>query len=165
MRTAATAALAAALLALPLMGRQPAEQVSDTVGRGEFPGLQFLPPGSTVSHITLPRYEKHRLTSLAKIARLCVETRDRISLQGITATLFSPNGYKTTVTAQGGTYNFKTRRAESTGNTAVKDERFSARGGRVVYDSGTRKGVMLGPVRSSVSAAMFSHTAKPAPQK
>lgn len=142
-------------LLLPVWGQQPAETASDTVGRGEFPGLQLLPPGSVVKGISLPRYEEHRVTALVKIEEMRVESRQKLSLQGIVATLFSPDGFRTVVKSPSAVYDFSTMRGETTGRTRIHDKRFTARGGRVVYDAKTQKGLLRGPVRTTVSASVF----------
>ena len=162
MRAFATALLLAALL--PAWGQQTAEKVSDAVGQGEFPGLQLLPPGSVVRGISLPRYEAHRVTAQVRIRELRVESRQRVSLQGIVATLYSPNGYKTSVACPRAVYDFASMRGETTGRTRLQDARFTARGGSVVYDAKTQKGLLRGPVRTTVSASVFGRggSAQPA---
>ena len=130
MRAVATVLLS--LLLLPAEAQQTPQDVSDTVGRGEFPGLQLLPPGSVVKGISLPRYENHRVTALVQIRELRVESRTRITLEGIAATLFSKDGFRTAVSTPRATYDFSTMRAETSGRTTVRDGRFTARGGRVL---------------------------------
>lgn len=163
MHTRATALLLALLL--PAWGQQAAQDVSDAVGQGEFPGLQLLPPGSVVQGISLPRYEAHRVTALVRIRELRVESRKRISLQGLAATLYSANGYRTSVASARAVYDFSTMRAETSGRTLVRDERFAARGGRVVYNAKTQKGLLRGPVYTTVSASVFRRGAAAAEKK
>ena len=161
MRVPATVLLLALLL--PAGAQQTPQDVSDTVGQGEFPGLQLLPPGSVVKGISLPRYENHRVTALVQIRELRVESRSRVSLQSIAATLFSKDGFRTSVSTPRATYDFASQRAETAGRTTVRDDRFTARGGRVVYNARTQKGLLRGPVRTTVSAAVFGRAANPAP--
>lgn len=163
MRALPTALLLALLL--PAWGQQAAEAVPDAVPQDEFPGLQLLPPGSVVKGISLPRYEEHRVTALVRISELRVESRKRISLQGIVATLYSPDGNRTAVACPRAVYDFAAKRGETTGRTRLQDARFTARGGCVVYDAKTQKGLLRGPVRTTVSASVFGRGgAKPAKQ-
>ena len=161
MRAVATVLLS--LLLLPAEAQQTPQDVSDTVGRGEFPGLQLLPPGSVVKGISLPRYENHRVTALVQIRELRVESRTRVTLEGIAATLYSKDGFRTSVSSPRATYDFSTLRAETVGRTTVRDGRFTARGGRVTYNAQTQKGLLRGPVRTTVSAAVFGRGSTPAP--
>ena len=161
MRAPATVLLP--LLLLPAWAQQNPQDVSDTVGRGEFPGLQLLPPGSVVKGISLPRYENHRVTALVQIRELRVESRTRVSLVGIVATLYSRDGFRTAVSTPRATYDFSSMRAETHGRTTVHDGRFTARGGSVAYNAQTRKGLLRGPVRTTVSAAVFGRGSTPAP--
>lgn len=161
MRVVATVLLLALLL--PARAQQTPQDVSDTVGRGEFPGLQLLPPGSVVKGISLPRYENHRVTALVQIRELRVESRTRVTLEGIAATLYSKDGFRTSVSSPRATYDFSTMRAETVGRTTVRDERFTARGGRVTFNVQTQKGLLRGPVRTTVSAAVFGRGSTPAP--
>ena len=133
---------------------------ADAVGQGEFPGLQLLPPGSVVEDITLPRYENHRVSALLQAKRLCILTRRVIELQGIRASLFNEDGSSTEIRAEAAQYDFSTKHAASTGSVEVKDPRFSASGTQLRFDTDSKRGILLGPVRTTLSTSAFSRKGK-----
>lgn len=133
---------------------------ADAVGKGEFPGLQLLPPGSVVEDITLPRYENHRVTALLQAKRLCILSRQVIELQGISGALFNEDGSATEIHAEAAQYNFTTKHAASAGAVEVKDPRFSASGSQLRFDTQSKRGVLLGPVRTTLSTSALSRKAK-----
>lgn len=133
---------------------------ADAVGKGEFPGLQLLPPGSVVEDITLPRYEDHRVTALLQAKRLCILSRQEIELQGIRASLFNEDGTATEIRAEAARYNFTTKHAASAGAVEVRDARFSACGSQLHFDTESKRGILLGPVRTSLSTSAFSRKGK-----
>lgn len=133
---------------------------ADAVGKGEFPGLQLLPPGSVVEDITLPRYENHRVTALLQAKRLCILSRREIELQGIKASLFNEDGSSTEIRAEAAQYDFTTKQAASTGAVEVQDPRFSARGTQLHFDTDSKRGILLGPVRTTLSTATFTRKDK-----
>lgn len=154
-------ALLTALLPLAALSAGAADGViglsgSDAVGQGEFPGLQILPPGSVVEDISLPRYEHHRVSALFQAKRLCIISRRVVELQGIRGTMYGVDGTTTEFHTESAQYDFTTKRISSAGAAEVTDPRFSARGNKLLYDSGNRRGVLLGPVRTSLSPAAFS---------
>lgn len=124
---------------------------ADAVGAGEFPGLQLLPAGSVVEHISLPRYENHRVTALLQADKLCIVDRRTMELQGIRGTLYNNDGTKTEIQAGTVRYDFTTKRATSSGSVSVTDPRFSARGERLLYNTNNSRGVLVGPVRTTFS--------------
>lgn len=154
------------LLALAARGADGAGS-ADAVGPGEFPSLQLLPPGSEVENITLPRYENHRVTALLQADKLCIIDRRTIELRGIRGALFNTDGTKTEISAGNARYDFTTKRATSGGTVSVTDPRFSARGERLLYNTSNDRGVLLGPVRTTLSTrALSKKKAKPAaPEK
>lgn len=148
---------------LPLAAQDP----TDAVGKGEFPGLQLLPPGSEIKGITLPRYEQHRVTSLLQAASMKVLTRRTVELKGIDASLYTDANTVTRLRTSGAVYNFTTLRAATDGPVSVEDPRFTAEGSGVVFSTENRRGIVKGPVRTTIAAAMLNNSpakpAKPAP--
>lgn len=149
--------------ALPLAAQGPA----DAVGKGEFPGLQLLPPGSVVKGISLPRYEKHRVTSLLRAGSLKVLDRRTVELKDIDVSLYMDTDITTHLCAAGAVYNFTTLRAETHGAVSVDDPRFTAAGQGVVFSTENRRGILKGPVRTTIAAAVLNQApapkTKPAP--
>lgn len=150
-------------MALPLAAQGPA----DAVGKGEFPGLQLLPPGSVIKGISLPRYEKHRVTSLLRAGSLKVLDRRTVELKDIDVSLYMDSDITTRLRAAGAVYNFTTLRAETNGAVSVEDPRFTASGQGVVFSTENRRGILKGPVRTTITAALLKQSpaqaAKPAP--
>lgn len=128
----------------------------------EFPALQFLPEGSEVTGITIPRYEKHRATSLLKAEKMKVLSRTIVQLTGISAFLYGENGISTHILSQRAAYDFKTSTATADSHTEVQDPRFSATGSSATYSTKTSRGILRGPVYTTVSTESFTpDTGKP----
>lgn len=147
------------LPALPLGAQDP----SDAVVKGEFPGLQLLPPGSEVKGISLPRYEKHRISTLIRAAKLIVLSRKEVELKDIEVSLYGEDGAVTRIATPGATYDFTTLRAATQGTVKLEDPRFSAEGKGVVYRTELRRGIITGPVRTTLSASVLHPEPKKKP--
>lgn len=155
MRLLPTVALVAAL-ALPLWAQEP----TDTVGKGEFPGLQLLPPGSEIKGISLPRYENRRVTALIQASVMRVLNRRAVELGELRASLYSEDGAETKISTSGAVYDFTRERAVTVGEVEVQDPRFSAKGRGVVFSTATRRGILIGPVRTTLSASVLNPPAE-----
>lgn len=142
--------LFALLLVPPARGQAPA----DAVGAGEFPGLQLLPPGSIVRDISLPRYEGHRVSALFRAKELEVLSRREIRLLLIRAELYALSGETTLVDCQEAQYDFSRSFVTSSTVTSVRDPRFSARGTGVILYTKGNKGLLLGPVHTTLSSSV-----------
>ncbi len=151
----------ALLAALPLLCTPARGQMgTDAVAKGDFPGLQLLPPGSVVKGISLPRYENHRVTALLRADELTVLSRSELQLTGIVAELYMSSGEVTSIRTGKVTYNFSTGLAESHAETQVSDPRFTARGNGLIFSSTRKQGLLRGPVRTTVPANIFGGKAK-----
>ena len=133
-------------------GQQPA----DVTTNDEFPALQFLPAGSVVEGISIPRYEDHRVTALLMAESMQVQDRSTVVMRALEASLYGENGNQTDIATDSVTYSFATKTAQSTGTAQVKDPRFSAKGKEVIFNTTIRKGFLRGPVTTTVSASQFS---------
>lgn len=153
MRYALTLLASALLLPLHVHGQQ---QAADAVVEDEFPALQFLPVGSVVEDISIPRYENHRVTALLLAKSLEVKNRKVVELGKLEASLYGEDGNQTDVSTGSVTYSFATKIARTTGEARVTDSRFSARGKGVIFSTSSRKGFLHGPVTTRVSASLFN---------
>lgn len=143
-----------ALLVLPLPGQ--GQQRTDAVADSEFPALQFMPVGTVVEGISIPRYEKHRVRALLTADRLIVKDTKNVVLEKLTASLYGEGENQTDVRTDSVTYSFATKTARTTGTAEVKDPRFSARGQGVVFNTSTSKGFLSGPVITTVSSGLYN---------
>ena len=132
------------------------QQRTDAVVEDEFPPLQFLPAGTVVEGISIPRYENHRVSSLLLADKLIVKNRKTVVLENLTASLYGTDQTQTDVKAGDVTYNFSTKVAKTTGTAQVSDPRFSAKGNGVIFSTVTNKGFLHGPVVTTVSAKLFN---------
>lgn len=149
------------LLTAPLL---PGQKADRTAGEGEFPALQLLPPGSEVKGISLPRYTNHRVTAHIMADLLRVLSRFEVHMSGIRTMLFSEEGEITTVTMAEADYDFRTSVMRTTGSASVENPRFSAKGSGVMLQSNTRRGVLLGPVHTTLNVSVIAHPPTP-PEK
>ncbi len=118
---------------------------------GEFPAISMLPPGTVVEGITLPRYEKSRVSSLIKAKSLRVINRQEVGIKGLLAEVYNKGGYTTAMNAEEGHYNFLTNLVQSTKDTVVSDPRFRAQGKQLSYSMEKQQGLLKGPVRTILS--------------
>lgn len=146
-RTALCAAVALSLLCTPLVqGRMGAE----TVGRGEFPGLQFLPPGSVLKGISLPRYEGHRVTALFTAKMMEVKSRSLVVLSGLRVHLYDGDGETTDLDSAVAHYNFALSQVTSPTQTRLVSPRMEAQGVALIFDTKRRIGLLKGPVSTAI---------------
>lgn len=146
----------AAASALCVWGQDPA----DVVGEGEFPGLQLLPEGSVVRGISLPRYENHRVAAMVMADELQVATRSVVLLRNIRSELYDEGGHVTSVTCGDARYDFSRAGVSTDKPAKVKDPRFSAAGTGVVFSTRSRKGMLMGPVRTTFVSSAFKAAGK-----
>lgn len=137
-----------------------AQLPSDAVGPGEFPGLQLLPVGSVIKGITVPRYEAHKVAAVMRAGEMTVASRTTVKLQKVTVNLHDGKGSITVAKAPGVEYDFTTKHAFTTGKVSLTDERFTAQGAKALYHSETQRGILIGPVRTTISAAQLNKTGK-----
>lgn len=141
------------LLSLPGLGQ---EQQAATDAAAEFPALQFLPEGSVIEGISIPRYEGHRVSALLLADKLKVQTRSTVILEKLSASLYANDGTQTEIIAGNVEYDFATKTASTTGNAQVQDPRVSASGKGVIFNTSTRKGFLHGPVKTTISTARLT---------
>jgi len=140
-------AVALALLgAAPVQGRMGAE----TVGRGEFPGLQFLPPGSVLKGVSLPRYEGHRVTALFTAKTVEVKSRSLVTLNTLRVHLYDPNGETTDLDSAEAHYDFARSRVTSPTQTRLVSPRMEAQGVALIFDTKRHIGILKGPVDTAI---------------
>lgn len=144
--------ITAAALLQPLWGADP----QDDIGAKEFPGLQFLPEGSVVKGIVLPRYENHRVSALLMSDELRVDTRSQVSMKNIRAELYDSSRGVTSIICHAAQYDFAKSRLTTDQSAAVKDPRFSAKGTGIIFSLRTKLGILQGPVRTTFTSSSFS---------
>lgn len=145
--------LSLALLPLPGWGQKPQ---ADATAAHDFPALQFLPEGSVIEGISIPRYDGHRVSALLMADKLIVKTRSSVILEKLSAALYADDDTQTDIIAGNVTYSFATKVAQTTGDARVQDPRFSASGKGVIFNTTTRKGFLRGPVRTTLSTAKLT---------
>lgn len=132
------------------------QQRTDAVVEDDFPALQFLPAGSVVQGISIPRYEAHRVSSLLLADRLIVKDRKTVILEALTASLYGEDKNQTDIRTKSVTYSFATKTARTEGQAQLTDPRFTARGKGVIFNTTTNKGFLHGPVTTTVSSRLFN---------
>ncbi len=144
--------LVLALLLLPCRGQE--KKADDAAS--EFPALQFLPEGTVIEGISIPRYEDHRVSALLLADALRVDSRTTVTMEKLTASLYSDDGNQTDISTDRVEYSFATKVACTAGNAKVQDPRFSASGKGIIFNTSTRKGFLHGPVKTTISTAKLS---------
>lgn len=138
------------------MGQMP----DRTAGKGEFPALQLLPPGSVVKGISLPRYEKHRVSALIMADELEIISRQVVKLKGIVTALYGENDETTTVRLTAAEYHFGTALMSSEGKVSLSNPRLTAQGEAVYFNSDRQQGMLRGPVITTLNTDALSHPKK-----
>ena len=118
--------------------------------------MQFLPEGTVIEGISIPRYENHRVSALLLADALRVDSRTTVTMEKLTASLYSDDGNQTDISTDSVEYSFATKVACTAGNANVQDPRFSASGKGVIFNTSTRKGFLHGPVKTTISTAKLS---------
>ncbi len=121
-------------------------------GEGDFPALQFLPVGSEVYGISLPRYKGAKPIYLIKASKLKVVSRKSVVIEKLAASLYGDGTDVTSIKSEGGKMDFSSNRLQTLGLTSIGDPRFRAQGDGVIYDTERKRGLMLGPVRCIIQA-------------
>ncbi|MBQ3240355.1 MAG: hypothetical protein IJB00_04130 [Akkermansia sp.] len=152
--------LPTAAAAVMICAAAHAQLPSDAVGPGEFPGLQLLPVGSVIKGITVPRYEAHKVAAVMRAAEMTVASRTTVQLQKVVVNLYDGKGAVTVGKAPGVEYDFTTKHAFTTGRVTLADDRFTAEGAKALYHSATQRGILIGPVRTTISAQQLNKTRK-----
>ena len=142
------------LTLLPLQSQ--GQQGADAVANDEFPALQFLPVGTVVEKISIPRYENHRVSAMLMSDRLIIKDKKTVVLEELKASLYGKGKEQTDISTASVIYSFATKMAKTTGEAKVKDPRFTARGKGVIFNTATSKGFLHGPVITTVSATLFN---------
>mgnify|MGYP003289266592 CR=1 FL=1 len=154
---------AAILCTLALLMTSPAawgKVPADDVAGNEFPGLQLLPPGSKIKGISLPRYEKHRVTALIMADLMEILTRSDLAFTTIRANLYAENGELTKVNCQKADYSFRDKMVKSTTTTEVDSTSFTAKGTGVTFSTATNVGFLHGAVHTTVKNAALNKKPK-----
>ena len=151
MMSATRSILLLSLLLQPCGGQ---EKKNDAAS--EFPALQFLPVGTVVEGISIPRYENHRVSALLMADRLIIKNSKTVILENLNASLYGEDKNQTNVSTSSVTYSFATKVAKTTGEAKVNDPRFTAKGKGVIFNTSTSKGFLHGPVITTVSNKLFN---------
>lgn len=146
-RNLCRAASALALLATSVVQGQMA---TETVGEGEFPGLQLLPPGSVLRGISLPRYEEHRVAALFTAEKMEVKSRSLVVLSALRVHLYDRNGETTDLDSAEAHCDFARARVISPVQTRLVSPRMEAQGTALVYDTERHVGLLKGPVGTAI---------------
>lgn len=141
------------LLPLPGWGQKPQ---ADASVADDFPALQFLPPGSVIEGISIPRYENHRVSALLMSDKLEVLDRKTVILEKLNAVLYGEDNSETRVKTDSVTYSFATKLATTSGNAKVEDSRFQAEGKGVIFNTSSSKGFLHGPVKTIIKTATLT---------
>lgn len=141
----------AALLLCALLPAARGQVAERTAGRGEFPALQLLPPGSVVHGISLPRYENHRVSALLMAEKLEVISRYEARVEKIHTMLYHENGEITSLKMPGALYNFRTETLNArVGPVFMQHPRYEAQAAGLLFHSAMRRGVLTGPVKTVI---------------
>ncbi len=143
--------LIAALLLCVLLPTARGQVAERTAGRGEFPALQLLPPGSVVHGISLPRYENHRVSALLMAEKLEILSRYEARIDKIHIMLYHENGEITSLKMPGARYNFRSDLFNApAGPVLMQHPRYDAQAAGLLFYSATHRGVLTGPVKTVI---------------
>ncbi len=140
-----------ALFLCALLSVANGQVAEHTAGKGEFPALQLLPPGSVVRGISLPRYENHCVTALLRADFLEIVSRHEARMEKIHTILYHQNGETTHLRMPGARYNFRTQMLSARRDPVLmQNPRYKVQATGLLFHSATRRGVLTGPVRTLI---------------
>lgn len=123
----------------------------------KIPGLEWMPPGSKLKNVSLPRYKGRELNLLMTSSLMTVMSPHEIAGDQVFIYLFDPGKVKTgTMWMRDASYFLDTKILVSHGETHVDEPRFDIKGTGMVYDTTLRRGFIKGPVITRIQTEQFN---------
>lgn len=151
------------LMLLGAVPAYPGEAVAgkpliEPAGKGDFPGIRFIKPGSILQNIVVPRYENHRLTAKLNFASMEVLDRSHVLAKDLVALMFDRTGGCTRIVTETAVFSFLDDTLRSGVRTTIQSDRFRAGGSDLTVQTKTHRGFLRGPVAMEMPALGSHHS-------
>lgn len=116
----------------------------------KLPMLELLPVGQVLPKVSLSRYEGPRLSMLLTASSVTVAAPQEIAASILNVYLYGKNNQTSHLFTKAASYFLDKKLVVSHTETTLKEENFSARGTGLYMDTNIKRGIILGPVQTTI---------------
>lgn len=116
----------------------------------KLPMLELLPVGRELPKVSLTRYEGPRLSMLLTAGRVLVASPQEIAATMLNVYLYGKNNQPSHFFTKDASYFLNKKLVISREETTLKEENFSAKGSGLYMNTDIKKGIILGPVQTTI---------------
>lgn len=122
----------------------------------KMPMLELLPVGSVLTKVSVPQYEGPRLSLLLTAVRMTVAAPQEIAGHILNIYLYGRDGQMTHLFSGDASYFLDRKLIVSREETTIREKDFSAEGTGLYLDTDTKRGILLGPVKTIIHMDTFN---------
>ncbi|WP_298084052.1 hypothetical protein [uncultured Akkermansia sp.] len=119
----------------------------------KLPMLELLPVGQVLPKVSLSRYEGPRLSMLLTASSVTVAAPQEIAANILNVFLYGKNNQISRLFTKAASYFLDKKLAVSHMETILREENLSARGTGLYLDTNIKRGIILGPVQTTIRMA------------
>ena len=119
----------------------------------KLPMLELLPVGQVLPKVSLSRYEGPRLSMLLTASSVTVAAPQEIAANILNVYLYGKNNQTSHLFTQAASYFLDKNLAVSNTETTLREENLSAKGTGLYLDTNIKRGIILGPVQTTIRMA------------
>ena len=119
----------------------------------KLPMLELLPVGQVLPKVSLSRYEGPRLSMLLTASSVTVAAPQEIAANILNVYLYGKNNQTSHLFTQAASYFLDKKLAVSHPETTLREENLSAKGTGLYLDTNIKRGIILGPVQTTIRMA------------
>ncbi len=119
----------------------------------KLPMLELLPVGQVLPKVSLSRYEGPRLSMLLTASSVTVAAPQESAANILNVFLYGKNNQSSRLFTKSASYFLDKKLAVSHTETILREENLSARGTGLYLDTNIKRGIILGPVQTTIRMA------------
>ena len=119
----------------------------------KLPMLELLPVGQVLPKVSLSRYEGPRLSMLLTASSVTVAAPQEIAANILNVYLYGKNNQTSHLFTQAGSYFLYKKLAVSLSQSTLREKNLSAKGTGLYLDTNIKRGIILGPVQTTIRMA------------
>ena len=119
----------------------------------KLPMLELLPVGQVLPKVSLSRYEGPRLSMLLTASSVTVAAPQEIAANILNVYLYGKNNQTSHLFTQAASYFLDKKLAVSHTETTLREEHLAAKGTGLYLDTNIKRGIILGPVQTTIRMA------------
>ena len=116
----------------------------------KLPMLELLPVGKVLPKVNLSRYEGPRLSMLLTASSVTVAAPQEIAASILNIYLYGKDSQTSRLFTRAASYFLDKKLVVSRTETTLKEENISARGTGLYLDTDIKRGIILGPVQTTI---------------